>query len=415
MKFNELKTDKNIRKIITALIIIVSASAAACFLYAENRKITSEDLKRPDYGEISKQLPVSVYADGLSEKIDTDIEIIPKIYSPEEVEQLFLQTYEELRQIILKDNSSLMNVKSDLNLVESLDGNPVSIQWFSSNYDLIGYDGSVHIDGLGDNREMEAVLTVQLEYREYKSVYEIRVVVNAPELSENERISGYIKSEVSRVQASGNGDYIQLPGEIDGRKITYEKRGDLSVPAAIIIMGAGAVFCVFYADRQKKKRFEQERQRQLKSDYSEMITKLTLLIGAGMTVRMAWEKIVYDYQRQKKSGRVKMRYVYEEMNESLVQLKRGMSERAVYERFGVRCRIREYMKFSSLLIQNLKKGTRELTGLLELEAIDAFEERKNQVKKYGEEAGTKLLVPMVIMLIVVMIIIMFPAIMTFTV
>ena len=110
-----------------------------------------------------------------------------------------------------------------------------------------------------------------------------------------------------------------------------------------------------------------------------------------------------------------MRYVYEEMNESLVQLKRGMSEQAVYERFGVRCRIREYMKFSSLLIQNLKKGTRELTGLLELEAIDAFEERKNQVKKYGEEAGTRLLVPMVIMLIVVMVIIMFPAIMTFTV
>ena len=53
-------------------------------------------------------------------------------------------------------------------------------------------------------------------------------------------------------------------------------------------------------------------------------------------------------------------------------------------------------------------------NLLELEAIDAFEDRKNLARKYGEEAGTKMLFPMVMMLVVVMGIIMFPAIMTFS-
>jgi flagellar motor component MotA len=72
------------------------------------------------------------------------------------------------------------------------------------------------------------------------------------------------------------------------------------------------------------------------------------------------------------------------------------------------------LKFSSLIVQNLKKGSRELVNLLELEAIDAFEERKNQAKKYGEEAGTKMLFPMVGMLVVVMGIIMFPALVSFS-
>ena len=44
-----------------------------------------------------------------------------------------------------------------------------------------------------------------------------------------------------------------------------------------------------------------------------------------------------------------------------------------------------------------------------IECNDAFSERKNKAKRMFEEAGTKLLVPMFMMLFVVVIIIMFPA------
>ena len=95
-------------------------------------------------------------------------------------------------------------------------------------------------------------------------------------------------------------------------------------------------------------------------------------------------------------------------------LKSGKPQIYVYEEFGMKCGIKEYMKFSSLIVQNIKKGTKELALLLTLEAKDAFEELKNMSKKYGEEAGTKLLLPMIIMLIVVMAIIMVPALMSFS-
>lgn len=65
-----------------------------------------------------------------------------------------------------------------------------------------------------------------------------------------------------------------------------------------------------------------------------------------------------------------------------------------------------------MMNQNIRKGSEGLIQLLEVEAIEAFEKRKEQVKVMGETAGTKLLLPMILMLGVVMVIIVIPAFMT---
>ena len=62
--------------------------------------------------------------------------------------------------------------------------------------------------------------------------------------------------------------------------------------------------------------------------------------------------------------------------------------------------------------QNLRKGTKGLSELLKLESIQAFEELKARAKRLGEEAGTKLLLPMFLMLVVVLIIVIVPAFLT---
>lgn len=75
--------------------------------------------------------------------------------------------------------------------------------------------------------------------------------------------------------------------------------------------------------------------------------------------------------------------------------------------------MQKYRKFSSYLVQNLKKGNRKLCNLLEQEAMDAFVERKNMAQQIGEEVGTKLLFPMLLMLGIVIVIIMVPAMISF--
>ena len=106
-------------------------------------------------------------------------------------------------------------------------------------------------------------------------------------------------------------------------------------------------------------------------------------------------------------------YAYEEMRIACQEMKSGIAETAAYERFGRRCGIPLYGKFSTLLTQNLRKGSTRLGPLLKEESRLAFEERKNTAKKAGEEAGTKLLLPMVMMLCVVMLMILLPAFITF--
>ena len=91
-----------------------------------------------------------------------------------------------------------------------------------------------------------------------------------------------------------------------------------------------------------------------------------------------------------------------------------MEDRKVecYEAFGRRCESPVYRKFGMLLSQNLRKGTKGLKNLLQREAQEAFEERKNMAKKLGEEAGTKLMIPLFLMLAVVFVIVTVPAFLT---
>ena len=90
----------------------------------------------------------------------------------------------------------------------------------------------------------------------------------------------------------------------------------------------------------------------------------------------------------------------------------GIPEGQAIEEFGKRCQLQSYLKLSSLLEQNRRTGTKNLTKLLEQEMNGAWEQQKSMARRLGEEAGTKLLLPLMLMLVVVMVIIMVPAMMT---
>ena len=105
--------------------------------------------------------------------------------------------------------------------------------------------------------------------------------------------------------------------------------------------------------------------------------------------------------------------IYEEMQRTSFEIKNGMGEERAYERFGERCGGYRYRKFGNLLAQNLRKGSRGLTVLLAQEVEESYEERKSEVRKYGEEAGTKLLLPMVLMMGIIMAILIVPAVLSF--
>ena len=163
-------------------------------------------------------------------------------------------------------------------------------------------------------------------------------------------------------------------------------------------------------EKQNREQEEARRKAQMEVDYPEIISKLTLFIGAGMTVKRAWRKIATDYEAEKTDWGI--HYAYEEMKQTCNEMDSGITEAESYERFGKRCNLQEYVKLGAMLSQNLRRGTKGLSQILKMEAEVSFEERKSRAKKLGEEAGTKMLVPMFLMLAEVLVIVVVPAFMS---
>ena len=174
-------------------------------------------------------------------------------------------------------------------------------------------------------------------------------------------------------------------------------------------MGIVIAILLYVKDMMALKDKREYKAREMLLDYPEIVSKLMVFIGAGLSVRSAWERIVIDYENLA-GGK---RFAYEEMSSSLTKLKTGVHESRVYKDFGRNCAIKQYMKLASLLDQNRKSGVNNLRQILSVEMASAWEERINIARRQGEEASTKLLLPLLMLLIVVLIIIMLPAMMAF--
>jgi len=97
---------------------------------------------------------------------------------------------------------------------------------------------------------------------------------------------------------------------------------------------------------------------------------------------------------------------------SLNKMKTGVSESVAIAEFGKRCNLHSYTKFTGLIEQNMKRGTKELTVALRNELNEALLEKKVNMQKKGGQISTKLMGPMIIMLIIAIAIIMVPAFMS---
>ena len=371
--------------------------------------VAENKIERQGYGGMTKNVPVKVTVGGEKE-YEMDLRVRERLYSEKQLKELYKDALQELEKRISGDNETLEHVETDLALVTEIPGYPFHIEWESQNYDLI--------DGEGKLREREALkqgeqvgLNAVFTCEEFRAEHLFYIRIYPRELTVEERMKERLLEAVETSEReTGEEAVMILPEKLDGKTLIWRsKRSDVWFG---VLLGAvcTAVTIYFMKDRDLKKEVE-KRELQMRLAYPEIVSKLSIYLGAGITVRMAWEKICADYE--KREAYKQKNYAYEEMKIACQEMKSGIAETAAYERFGRRCGIPLYGKFSTLLTQNLRKGSTRLGPLLKEESRLAFEERKNTAKKAGEEAGTKLLLPMEMMLCVVMLMILLPAFITF--
>jgi len=424
-KFKIINNIKNAQyldyaKKISIVIFMVSITSILCVLLTvanfESSVIHNNSVTRPDYVENSKQINMNVYKDGEETPYEVEFNVEPKQYTLEEIKKNFVLAYDYILENMLKDNKSFENITSDLNLATEVSEYAINVDWYSSNYNIVDFDGSVYNSDFEMNNvtSIPIQLTANLKCGDQTCEYPIDINVFPAHLTPKERFVKSIQKAIKEASDSSvYEDEINLPTVVNGAQLELKEQNEDNPTSIILILGAIMTIVLLVGVEGQKKKEKKNRDRQLKYDYSEVVSKLTLLAGAGMTISRAWEKISLDYKNQRENNACKMHFSYEEMLMTYYQMKSGMSEGKAYAEFGKRCNIKEYLKLGALLEQNLKKGTKGLTQMLENESFEAFEERKNIAKRLGEEAGTKLLAPMALMLIIVMIIVIVPALLSF--
>jgi tight adherence protein C len=119
-------------------------------------------------------------------------------------------------------------------------------------------------------------------------------------------------------------------------------------------------------------------------------------------VPRAWEKISADNRKD--------RPLYNELAAVISDIRAGKPEIKAYEDFAKRCRSQEVTRFISVIIQNMKKGNSELVSILRVMANECWETRKNITRKLGEEASTKMILPLMLMFGAILLIVATPAV-----
>jgi len=332
------------------------------------------------------------------------IEVAPVRLTDEELQNLSDEFMKSIPELILGENASAEQVTGDLALEEGYDGYPFFIEWKSDRPDVVGTTGRVY----PQTEEMPVKLYVRLIYEEYvrEEVIELTVMQEALTPKEQERAdleAWLVQSE----QDSRDQEIWQLPGEWKGEAFYWEQETE-NYSLGIWAAAFGTAVAVYHLSDHDLHEQTEKRKKKMKQDYPDIVHKLALFAGAGMTVRGAFQKLAADYKKEKGKGMAE-RPAYEEILYTCRELRAGVSEGAAYEHFGKRTGLQEYVRLCALLTQNLKKGSGTLLERLKEEAEKSGEERLQNSKRLGEEAGTRLLVPMVLMLVVVMVIIMIPA------
>lgn len=343
---------------------------------------------------------------------ETELRVQENRYSEAELSVLYEELLKELPETVLGENASWDRISEDLYLPERISSYPFTLTWSSDNPQILSESGALlrleKADESGillsesvNKSRISVILTLTVSYYSFERVvnFPVTVVEKLPEYEEA------VESTAEQAEEASRGEtVITLPEEINGEKVVWKtKRKGGNLWAAGLGIGA-ALFYWFGTEWQQKK----EREKKIavmEEEYPAIVNKLTLYLGAGLSIGNSWKKIA-----EKGYGK---NPVYEEMLYASREIEGGASEAAAFENFGKRVGQKHYVKLTALLTQSLQKGNTQLFTTLRQEVTALSEERSAASRRKGEEASTRLLFPMMLMLAMTMVLIMYPAFLAF--
>lgn len=164
---------------------------------------------------------------------------------------------------------------------------------------------------------------------------------------------------------------------------------------AVVIAGAGVTF-YYYGETTVSK--ISKRSEEMLLALPNVASKMALLLSSGMILQEAWEQVA-------RSGNGAL---YQEMRRSIVLMRNGWAKTDALFLFGQRCMAPEIKKFTSTMIQGVEKGNQALAVAMTRQSKEVWELKRQMVRRQGEMANNKLMVPIFLTFLGILIMVVVP-------
>lgn len=428
-----LESLKHIKKrSIYCLVAGLLMALISLLLNHESMYIRPFEIERGSYGTQKTPYKINLDAENLMNGMEFSVSVSPRKYDKEEADKVFLEKVEELKTNILASNIDFEHINSKLNLLTDLGdgikanyafnpqkGDKEDFKYYVKYQGLIDGNGNVQNENFKIDETCDGFIEIQLSteikdkespYKSEKFMFPVRVVSKNMNELESFKIA-FKKAFDEKDKETINEDTIKLPKLVNNFRIKYKEKLNLSF-LFMPLFGILAAILLEARDKELEKEKIKKRIRYLEIDYTQIITKILLYVSSGMTIRNSMIRLADVYQKSNlNKEKIDERVAYKELTVVRNKLLGGYSEVRAYEEMAKNINLRTYTRFLNIIIQSIKNGNKELKNILNMEVQDALYERKQHAKKLGEEAATKLVLPLMMMLAIIMVIIMVPAFM----
>ena len=372
--------------------------------------LSQNAIPRADANGQSRDVQIEATIEGMETEQQMTLTIKPRKYSQTEKKALMENVKMYIDQCLPGENVDLGHVNQSLNFPDHFPGENVLIEWQPEDYNLIRQDGSLGV--FSDTQfPIHTKVTAVICYENEREEYTKTIQIVAPEKTEEELLKEQVVQAVESADRDSSENLVlHLPDSVAGHTVTWHYQYQSQAGIVFVLGILGVVVCMCYLESRFKRKMV-TRSEQLLREYPGFVHRMMLMLGAGMTVRRSWNQVLRDYEK-KEHAVLKEEWLYREMKYTRLQMESGVPEIQAYMEFGQRIELQQYVRFSQLLIQYIKRGSRGMQELMQKEAEDAEKQRRDLAKRLGETAGTKLLMPMMLLLVIVLLIVMVPAFMT---
>ncbi len=378
--------------------IVLAAVYAVWHFHSSRIPVTEVDRPEPYEGREE----ITIQAGRYDERYHFMLE--PRLLTAEEAEQQLEELLASWESLILGENESLEQIRSNLVLPEYIEGYPFEIYWESDQEQVIDPMGTVNRQGLKE--DCIVMLTAVIYYQDFMWMEQFGVLVLREELSEEERYKRELGVFLEDSEETQRTERVwSLPDSFEEEHVEYQRVQDDYEFLLLALLMPFVGVAIWFGQDQDLHSIRSKRQAFFQSEYISFAGSLSLYISAGLNLQLAMQFCMEDYVRRKPPDNL-LRIGLCEFQKD-IQNGRSFSE--ALERFAVFTDDMNYRKLAGFFSQGMINGTGGLAVTLEQEVDKTREEKRRHCKIAGEQVSTKLIAPMMLQLGIVIALIMIPA------